>query len=131
MTNGNVWTNQAEILGNGIDDDGNGFVDDVIGYDFVSGTLAGTTCRDPTAPRPTTTRWTAKRTARTWPARSAAITNNGNRVAGIAGGVGDGTADRTRPTASSIIPLRIGLSRARERRRSPAWSAMDLGARRR
>lgn len=32
----NVWTNPGEIPGNGIDDDGNGFVDDVRGWDFVS-----------------------------------------------------------------------------------------------
>jgi subtilisin family serine protease len=31
----NVWTNPGEIPGNGIDDDHNGFVDDVHGYDFV------------------------------------------------------------------------------------------------
>ena len=30
----NMWTNPGEIAGNGIDDDGNGFVDDVYGYDF-------------------------------------------------------------------------------------------------
>ena len=30
-----AWTNPNEIAGNGIDDDGNGFVDDVHGYDFV------------------------------------------------------------------------------------------------
>ena len=32
----NIWTNSGEIAGNGIDDDGNGFVDDVHGYDFVN-----------------------------------------------------------------------------------------------
>jgi subtilisin family serine protease len=32
----NVWTNPGEIPGNGIDDDGNGFVDDVHGWDFFS-----------------------------------------------------------------------------------------------
>ncbi|MBN1396302.1 MAG: S8 family serine peptidase [Pirellulales bacterium] len=32
----NVWTNPGEIAGNGIDDDGNGFVDDVHGYDFIN-----------------------------------------------------------------------------------------------
>lgn len=32
-----LWTNLAEIPGNGIDDDSNGFVDDVHGYNFVSG----------------------------------------------------------------------------------------------
>ncbi|MCT7957885.1 S8 family serine peptidase [Laspinema sp. D3] len=30
----NNWRNTGEIAGNGIDDDGNGFVDDVYGYDF-------------------------------------------------------------------------------------------------
>ena len=30
----NVWTNPGEIAGNGIDDDGNGYVDDVRGWDF-------------------------------------------------------------------------------------------------
>lgn len=30
----NAWTNSAEIASNGMDDDGNGYVDDVIGWDF-------------------------------------------------------------------------------------------------
>jgi subtilisin family serine protease len=30
----NIWTNAGEIAGNGIDDDGNGYVDDVHGWDF-------------------------------------------------------------------------------------------------
>ncbi|MFQ5591591.1 MAG: S8 family peptidase, partial [Phycisphaerae bacterium] len=30
---GNIWTNASEIPGNGVDDDGNGWVDDVHGYD--------------------------------------------------------------------------------------------------
>jgi len=30
----NMWVNKGEIPGNGIDDDGNGYVDDVYGYDF-------------------------------------------------------------------------------------------------
>lgn len=33
----NIWVNEGEILGNGIDDDGNGYVDDVYGVDFVDG----------------------------------------------------------------------------------------------
>ncbi|MCA9172568.1 MAG: hypothetical protein KDB23_33110, partial [Planctomycetales bacterium] len=32
----NIWVNQAEIPGNGIDDDLNGFIDDIHGYDFVN-----------------------------------------------------------------------------------------------
>ncbi len=31
-----VWTNPGEIPGNGIDDDGNGYVDDIHGYDFFN-----------------------------------------------------------------------------------------------
>ncbi len=33
----NVWTNEDEIPGNGIDDDGNGFIDDVHGANFANG----------------------------------------------------------------------------------------------
>lgn len=32
----NIWTNPGEIPGNGIDDDNNGFIDDVHGWDFVA-----------------------------------------------------------------------------------------------
>jgi subtilisin family serine protease len=38
----NVWTNPGEIAGNSVDDDNNGRVDDVHGYDFASGTAAMT-----------------------------------------------------------------------------------------
>jgi subtilisin family serine protease len=33
----NIWTNPGEIAGNGVDDDGNGYVDDIHGWDFVNG----------------------------------------------------------------------------------------------
>jgi len=69
---GNLWINPGEIAGNGIDDDANGYIDDIYGYNFVSdigeiyphqhGThVAGTI---------------------------AARSNNGTGVAGIAGGNG-------------------------------------------
>ncbi len=32
----NIWTNSGEIPNNGIDDDGNGYIDDVHGYDFIN-----------------------------------------------------------------------------------------------
>ena len=32
----NIWTNPGEIPGNSVDDDNNGYVDDVHGYDFVN-----------------------------------------------------------------------------------------------
>ncbi|WP_303862102.1 S8 family serine peptidase [Cylindrospermopsis raciborskii] len=31
----NIWINTREVLGNGIDDDGNGYIDDIRGWDFV------------------------------------------------------------------------------------------------
>ena len=33
----NMWKNPKEIPGNGIDDDGNGYVDDVFGWNFLGG----------------------------------------------------------------------------------------------
>lgn len=33
----NLWTNTKEIAGNGIDDDHNGYIDDIHGWDFVDG----------------------------------------------------------------------------------------------
>ena len=41
----NVWINPGEITGNGIDDDGNGYVDDVRGWDFI-GDSAGAPQQD-------------------------------------------------------------------------------------
>lgn len=46
----NIWRNWNEIPGNGIDDDGNGFVDDIRGWDF--GGLSGTPDNDPMEDRP-------------------------------------------------------------------------------
>lgn len=73
-----MWVNTAEVAGNGIDDDNNGYVDDVHGYNFADDTgtifphfhgthVAGTV---------------------------GAITNNNVGVAGVAGG--SGTADGVR-----------------------------------
>ncbi len=36
----NVWQNPGEIPGNGVDDDGNGYVDDVHGWNFIANTPA-------------------------------------------------------------------------------------------
>jgi hypothetical protein len=33
---GNIWQNAGEIAGNGIDDDRNGYIDDIRGWDFVA-----------------------------------------------------------------------------------------------
>lgn len=42
----NMWVNENEIPNNGIDDDSNGFIDDVYGYDFASD-INGTNDSDP------------------------------------------------------------------------------------
>ena len=42
----NMWINAAEVAGDGIDNDGNGFVDDIYGYDFAA-ELNGANDSDP------------------------------------------------------------------------------------
>ena len=107
VTNGNIFVNTGEIPGNGIDDDGNGFIDDVIGYDFVSGALIGATCRDPDCATADNDPMDGEGHGTHVGGTVGAITNNGNRVAGIAGGWDDGTPTGT-ANGVKLIPLRIG-----------------------
>jgi subtilisin family serine protease len=44
---GMMWTNPGEVAANGIDDDTNGFVDDVYGYDFAGNTNGAPPDSDP------------------------------------------------------------------------------------
>jgi hypothetical protein len=47
----NVWKNPGEVAGDGIDNDANGYVDDVNGWDFYYKTTPSMTrVRMPTAP---------------------------------------------------------------------------------
>ncbi|MBU0982739.1 MAG: hypothetical protein KKA42_02645, partial [candidate division Zixibacteria bacterium] len=108
VTNGNIWVNTGEIAGNGTDDDGNGYVDDIIGWDFVESTNwyiysctdadCGGADNDPSDGDGHGTH-----TAGT----IAAITNNGYAVAGVAGGFGDGTYAGG-GNGVKIVPCRIG-----------------------
>jgi len=61
----NIWRNPDEIAGNNIDDDNNGYADDIRGWDF--GGLSGTPDNDPREDQP----------------------YHGTHVAGLAAGVGD------------------------------------------
>lgn len=81
--NGNMWVNEKELNGQpGVDDDGNGYVDDIYGYNFVSnggiswgkdGDVShGTHCAGTIA----------------------AVNNNGQGVCGVAGGSGKGDGCR-------------------------------------
>lgn len=42
----NLWTNTREVAGNGKDDDGNGYVDDIHGWNFIGGKDGGQVGRD-------------------------------------------------------------------------------------
>ena len=115
--NGNVWVNWAEKNGiPGADDDGNGFVDDWIGWDFVDdsktfgipnypcypGEDCGTPDNDPRDFNGHGTHCAGN---------IAAINNNGEAVASPSGGWGNGTLQ---PTANGVkvMTLRIGWSAA-------------------
>lgn len=107
-TNGNIWVNSNETPGNGVDDDGNGYVDDVIGWDFVDRTDWYTySCVDADC-------GTADNDPRDGDGHGthvsgtiAAITNNAYAVAGVAGGYGDGTFTGG-GNGVKVVPCRIG-----------------------
>ena len=105
---GNMWINQAEQSGiSGEDDDGNGYVDDWIGWDFVNNTTScwsGEDCLEPdNDPRDFNGHGTH------CAGIIGAITNNGYAAAGLAGGWGneelEAAADGVR-----IMALRVGWS---------------------
>jgi hypothetical protein len=78
----NVWINTAEIPGNGIDDDGNGYIDDVYGWNFVpedtdgDGSISITERRGNNNPRPRID------------ATDTLISGHGTAVAGLIGATG-------------------------------------------
>ncbi len=75
----NMWVNQAELNGlPGVDDDGNGYVDDIHGYNFADNTNVISPGDHGTHTSGTI----------------AAVNNNGIGVCGIAGGTGNGDGAR-------------------------------------
>lgn len=79
--NANMWYNTAEAQGQpGVDDDNNGFVDDVYGYNF-----AERTCN---------LNWTLNSHGTHCAGTIAAVNNNGIGVCGVAGGSGKGDGCR-------------------------------------
>lgn len=107
-TNGNVWVNPGEIPNNGVDDDGNGRIDDVVGWDFVTGNPSlcdsggGEDC-DVQDNDPRDYNGHGTHTGGTM----AAISNNASGVAGVAGGFGDGTTSSA-GNGCKLMCLRIG-----------------------
>ena len=74
----NMWTNPGEIPGDGIDNDGNGYIDDIYGYNFFD--ITGTIYADDHGTHVAGV--------------VSADRNNGKGIAGIAGGTGSGDGAR-------------------------------------
>lgn len=105
---GNMWTNTAEINGtHGVDDDGNGYVDDWIGYDFVATTTncwdgedCGTPDNDPRDFNGHGTHCSGI---------VGMLTNDGFGMAGVAGGWGNGSRAEY-GNGVNVMACRIGYS---------------------
>jgi subtilisin family serine protease len=108
-TNGNIWVNTGEIPGNGIDDDGNGYVDDVIGWDFVDRIdwYPSYPCIDLDCGGADNDPWDGDGHGTHTCGTIAAIANNGYAVAGVAGGYSDGTFAGG-GNGVKVVPCRIG-----------------------
>ncbi len=105
---GNMWINTAELNGtSGYDDDGNGYVDDWIGWDFIDGVTScwtGEDCNtEDNDPRDFNGHGT--HTA----GIIAMLTNDGYGMCGIAGGWGNGSQAVT-GNGIKLMPLRMGYS---------------------
>jgi len=91
---GAIWTNWAEAYGvAGVDDDGNGKIDDSRGWDFVTGVTNGDPGEDVSLPDNDPSDWAGHGTACAGVA--AAITNNGTGIAGASWGC-------------KVMPVRVG-----------------------
>lgn len=105
---GNMWINSAETPNDGIDNDANGYIDDTIGWDFVSSAGgAGVTCLDQDCSGVDNDPDDGDGHGTHVSGTVGAITNNNRIVAGVAGGFSDGTTAGT-GNGVRILPLRIG-----------------------
>ncbi len=105
---GNMWINNAELNGSsGVDDDGNGYVDDWIGWDFINGVSNCWTGED------CTTQDNDPRDFNGHGTHTAGImgmlTNDGYGMCGVAGGWGNGSQAVT-GNGVKIMVLRMGYS---------------------
>jgi len=107
-TDGNMWINWAEKNGtSGVDDDGNGYVDDWVGWDFVDGASScwtGEDCNDQdNDPRDFNGHGTH------CAGNVSAINNNGYATCAPSGGWGNGTLEAT-ANGVKVMACRIGWS---------------------
>lgn len=127
VTQGNVWVNAGEIPGNALDDDGNGFVDDVIGWDFVAAAGGGgVTCLDADCGGVENDPNDGEGHGTHLAGTIAAITNNARAGAGVAGGFSNGTTAGA-GNGVKVMPLRIGY-RARVQGITTGVVRMDWAA---
>ena len=107
-TNGNIWVNPGEIVGNGIDDDLNGFIDDTIGWDFVSNNRGGgINCIDIDCSVVDNDPDDGEGHGTYVAGIISMITNNAYDGAGVAGGFSNGVTSGT-GNGVKVMPLRIG-----------------------
>lgn len=106
ITNGNIWVNDQEIPGDGIDNDNNGYIDDVIGYDFTE-PLPDYPCEDVDCDGPDNDPMDGAGHGTFCAGEIAAITNNGLGLCGVAGGYNDGTPGSD-ANGVKILPCRVG-----------------------
>ncbi len=105
---GNIFINPGETPGDSQDDDGNGFVDDVVGWDFVSQAGGGgVTCLDVDCSNVDNDPDDGVGHGTHVAGTVSAITNNGSSVAGVAGGWSNGSSSGA-GNGVKILPLRIG-----------------------
>ncbi|MDZ4701664.1 MAG: S8 family serine peptidase [Rhodothermales bacterium] len=97
----NIWTNPGEVAGNGLDDDDNGFIDDINGWNFSSDSA------DPgSGPN-----LAVNGTHGTWVAGAAtAITNNGVGIAGMAWNSAFMAINTANPTTDFLVSSNDVLS---------------------
>ena len=106
-TQGNVWINWSEYEGTtGIDDDGNGYIDDWVGWDFVDNVYPLWPGEDGDTPDNEPTDFNGHGTH--VGGIMGAITNNSYMVAGLAGGWNENASDPA--NGVKIMGLRIGWS---------------------
>lgn len=106
---GNIFINSAETPNNGVDDDGNGLVDDTIGWDFVDGAGGGpVSCIDGDCDVPDNDPDDFNGHGTHVAGTVGAITNNGVIGAGVAGGFAAGTSSSV-ANGCKILPLRMGF----------------------
>ena len=90
----NIWTNPGEVAGNGVDDDGNGFVDDVHGWDFAHNDASVFDYTEPAFPPPVS--------------YTGDLDDHGTHVAGTIGATGNNAIGVTGVNWQvSLLPLKF------------------------